>query len=397
MTNISTGPSTAAAEPEPIYIKGSWEALLADAQELASTQNDEAIPIFQKIVGRLSKLPQAQRQASGERLQKILMMGGISFQAYLTLRSRYEEALEILALLATVGSAEDLLYAQFQRSLVLFIAERDDEAFALLHQQVRAPDADISDWGHIVINYLRRDRLEEAKQAIEAAIVWVDSRYAHGMVTQEELPQWRGYIDSLRADVAIKAGNWTSATIYYEQAMAADDLYKENVHLFYTSLMQAGQPLLALPYMKRDQRHPIRSGFWQGVAHHRLGDREQALNDWDKVLAADLEKSEEESFSEYVLTHYYLGDEERIGLGNVLRVLQENRRHEWQVLFLAALGWAIQGKLENAEADLQFAVNQRKLTAAGAKLPYQVWTYLRDLVDEETQERFSKYFDMRWP
>lgn len=397
MTNISTNPRNPAAEPEAIYIKGSWEAILADAQELASTQNDEAIPLFQKIVGRLSKLPQAQRQASGERLQKILIMGGISFQAYLTLRSRYDEALEILALLATVGNAEDSLYAQFQRGLVLFIAERDEEAFALLRQQVAAPTADIADWGHIVINYLRRNRIAEARQAIDEAIAWVDSRYAHGMVTAEELPQWRGYIASLRADVAIKEGNWTSATIHYEQAMAADDLYKENVHLFYTSLMQAGQPLLALPYMKRDQRHPIRSGFWQGVAHHRLGDREQALGDWEKVLTVDLEKSEEESFSEYVLTHYYLGDEERIGLGNVLRVLQENRRHEWQVFLLAALGWMIQGKWENAEADLQFAINQRKLTAAGVKLPFQVWTYLRDLVDEAAQARFNKYFDMRWP
>lgn len=397
MTNLSTGPSTPAAEHDPILIKGSWESLLAEAQEMASTQNDEAIPRFEKIVQRLSKMSKAQRMASGERLQQLLIAGAISFQAYLTLRSRYDEALDVLHTLAAVGSAEDQAYAQFQTGLVLFIAERDEDAFTLLHQQANAPDADISDWGHLVINYLRRERIAEAKQAVKTAIAWIDSRYANGIINDEEMPQLRGYIASLRAEISVKKGDWTTATAHYDAAIEADPLYKENVHIFYTSLMLAGQPAVALPYIKRDQHHPIRSNFWQGVAHFRLQEQEKAAAFWEQVLAVDLEQSAEESFSEYVLTHYYLGDEERIGLGNVLRVLQENRRHEWQVLFLAALGWAIQGKLDNAEADLQFAVNQRKTSAAGLKLPYQVWTYLRDLLDETAQSRFIKYFDMRWP
>ena len=397
MTNLSSSPSTPAAEHDPILIKGSWESLLAEAQEMAGTQNDEAIPRFEKIVQRLSKMPKAQRMASCERLQQVLIAGAISFQAYLTLRSRYTEALDVLHTLAAVGSAEDQAYAQFQTGLVLFIADRDDEAFALLHQQATAPTADISDWGHLVINYLRRERIAEAKQAVKTAIEWIDSRYANGMIDEDELEQLRGYIASLRAEVAIKKGAWANATAHYDAAMAVDPLYQENVHIFYTSLMQAGQPALALPYIKLDVAHPIRSNFWQGVAHYRLQEPEKANKCWEQVLAVDLEQTEETSFSEYVLTHYYLGDEERIGLGNVLRVLQENQRHEWQVLFLAALGWAIQGKHDNAEADLQFAINQRKTSAAGLKLPYQVWTYLRDLLDEAAQTRFLKYFDMRWP
>ena len=59
-------------DPEPILIKGSWEAILQEAQQLASRQDDEAIPLFDKLVRRIGKMSVAQRVANDERLRAVI-------------------------------------------------------------------------------------------------------------------------------------------------------------------------------------------------------------------------------------------------------------------------------------------------------------------------------------
>ncbi len=383
-------------EPEPILIKGSWEAILQEAQQLASQQNDEAIPLFAKIVQRIGKMAVTQRIANGERLQKIFTVAAINAQSYLTLREHFDEALATLEKLREIGDAHDRAFADFQRILILFMAGRSDQAFAELKAHVNADEADIADWGQLVMSYLRYDRVDEAEQALEDAQRWTDEQARLELIDSEELRKWRGYLATLRADVAMRREDWDQVMQHFAAALAADPMYGKNFHLFYTALMQGGQTERALTYIDRDDAHPIRANFWRGVAMQRLGNTDAAEAAWQRVLEVDLQKSEEPSFSEYVLTHYYLGDEERIGLGNVLRVLQEDRRYEWQTLFLAGLGWAIQGRMDNAKTNLQFAVNQRRAAAQDKVLPYQTWTYVRDLLPAHGQDALRQYFDTEW-
>ncbi len=383
-------------EPAPILIKGSWEAILAEAQQLASKQDDGAIPLFAKIVQRIGKMKVTQRLANSERLQKIFTVAAINAQSYLTLREHYDEALATLATLHENGDAHDRAFADFQRILILFMAERTDEAFRELEERVHTDDADIADWGQLVMSNLRYRRIDEAAQVIEDATVWTDEQAEIELISKEELREWRGYLATLRADVAMRRGEWDATMQYFDEALAADPMYRQNLHLFYTTLMQAGQPERALTYIEQDIAHPIRSHFWHGVALQRLEKGEEAVAQWQQVLEVDLQTSEEPSFSEYVLTHFYLGDKERIGLGNILRILQEDKRYEWQTLFLAGLGWAVQGNMDNAKTNLQFAINQRRTAAQGKVLPYQTWTYLCDLLDEETQQALRKYFETEW-
>jgi len=383
-------------EPEPILIKGSWEAILNEAQQLASKQDDKAIPLFEKLVQRIGKMSVTQRIANSERLQKIFTVAAINAQSYLTLRERYDEALVTLQTLHEVGDTHDRAFADFQRILVLFMADRTDDAFRELEERVHNEEADISDWGQLVMSNLRHRHIDEAAQVVEEATAWTVEQGELGLIGQEELREWNGYLATLRADVAMRRGSWDEAMNHFDEALAADPMYGQNLHLFYTTLMQAGQPERALTYIKQDGAYPIRSHFWHGVALQRMGDGEGAVAEWEQVLEVDLQKSEEPSFSEYVLTHFYMGDKERIGLGNILRILQEDKRYEWQTLFLAGLGWAIQGHMENAKTNLQFAINQRRTAAQGKLLPYQTWTYLCDLLDEDTQQTLRKYFETDW-
>lgn len=393
MTTDIANPVPTPPEKETIVIKGSWEDLLQQAQQLVSNQNDDAIPLYEKIVQRLGKLPTAQRMANNERLQQIFLQAAFQFQAYLTLRERYDEALAVLEQAKALADEEAQDPIAYQQTLVLLMAERTDEAFAHLRAAATAPEADIADWGSLVMQYLRRNRVDEAAHAIEEAAAWVDSQLQEAELDDESVKEYRGYIADLRADLAVKQGAWDEAEAHYAKAIEENALYKQNIHLFYMRLLQAGQPERAIPYVQRDQTHPIRAGFWHGIALHRLGRTEEAQQQWQKVIKIDVAKSKEPSFSEMMLTHYYLGDKERVGLGTVLRIIQESRRYDWQTLFLAGLGWAIQDRFDNAEANFQVAINQRRMSGQGKRLPKQVWDYCVDLLNEEGQSRIAKYFD----
>ncbi len=395
MTNTLAAPNPEATAPEkePLIIKGSWEDLLRQAQQLAGNQNDEAIPLYEKIVQRLGKLPEAQRKANDERLQQIFLHASLQFQSYLTLRERYAEALAILEQAKALADAEGQAAIAHQQILVLLMGEQLAEAFAKLRAQATAEDADISDWGALVVQYLRYNRLEEAASTLEEAAAWADEQVQQGEVDDESATEYQAYITDLRADLAIKQQAWDEAETLYAAATEQNALYKQNSHLFYMRLLQGGQFERALPYIARDQQHPIRAGFWHGVTLYRMGQQAEAETQWQKVIKIDPTESKEPSFSELILTHYYLGDKERTGLGSVLRVIQESRRYDWQTLFLAGLGWAIQNRMDNAEANLQVAVNQRRLAGQGKYLPKQVWDYCIDLLDETTQAQLAKYFD----
>jgi len=393
MTTDFDTPDAPAPDKEPIIIKGSWEDLLQQAQQLVTQQNDEAIPLFEKIVQRLRKLPAAQRMANNERLQNILLQATFQLQAYLTMRERYDEALAILTDAESLVEEAAVNALRYQQIQILLMAERTEEAVSRLRAIATAADADISDWGALATQYIRLQRLDEAERTIAEATVWVETQETSDELDDESREEYHSYLADLRSDLAMAQGKWEEAEAFYVQALVQNPLYKQNLHLHYMRLLQYGQPERALPYLQRDQQHPIRAGFWQGVALYRLGRTAEAEQQWQKVIKIDVRNNQEQSFSEMVLTHYYLGDKERIGLSVVLQMLQESRQYNWQALFLAGIGWAIQGRLDNAEANFQVAVNQRRMAAQGKLLPRMVWGYCLDLLDVEQQGHLAKYFD----
>ncbi len=393
MTTDFDTPDAPAPDKEPIIIKGSWEDLLQQAQQLVAQQNDEAIPLFEKITQRLRKLPAAQRMANNERLQNILLQATFQLQAYLTMRERYDDALAVLTDAESLVEETAVNALRYQQIQILLMAERTEEAVSRLHAIATAPDADISDWGALATQYIRLQRLDEAERTIAEATAWVEAQEESDELDDESTEEYHSYLADLRSDLAMAQGKWEEAEALYTQALVQNPLYKQNLHLHYMRLLQHGQPERALPYLQRDQQHPIRAGFWQGVALYRLGRTAEAEQQWQKVIKIDVRNNQEQSFSEMVLTHYYLGDKERIGLSVVLQMLQESRQYNWQALFLAGLGWAIQGRLDNAEANFQVAINQRRMAAQGKLLPRMVWGYCLDLLDVEQQGRLAKYFD----
>src|SRR3954465_12858065 len=148
--NTATPQRTA---PRPI--KGSWEDLYAQAQQLARNSNDDAIPIYQRVFNGLIALPPAARAAGDNRLYKLMMTVGVEMQGYLNLRDRYDESLAVTDKLLTVAAEVDKPQLIELKSDVLLQADRGDEAIALLHDLVESEDSDAGDWGRIVAANIR--------------------------------------------------------------------------------------------------------------------------------------------------------------------------------------------------------------------------------------------------
>src|SRR5690606_30409006 len=157
---------------------------------------------------------------------------------YLTLRERYDEALATLEQARTLADEDERDPIAHQQILVLLMGDRLEEAFASLRARATALDADISDWGALVVNYLRHNRLDEAVGALQEAEAWVAQQIQQEDLDDESIGEFQAYLTDLRADLAIKQQNWDEAEALYAKAAEQNALYKQNAHIFYIRLIQ---------------------------------------------------------------------------------------------------------------------------------------------------------------
>ncbi len=193
--------------------------------------------------------------------------------------------------------------------------------------------------------------------------------------------------------LTLEQGNSEQAAASFEEAIILDPNYKQQLYRMYTRMIRLGDPARAIAFIKRDQRNPIRSGFWHGVALDRLGESDEAIRHWQKVLNVDLAANEEPHLLEYILSHYYLGDAEGTGLGLVLSALQEETGGQWALFLLAGIGWAQRGNVENARTNFFTAMNQRRANGNGLLLPWESWNFLLDLLPEEDLANYAEFFE----
>ena len=193
--------------------------------------------------------------------------------------------------------------------------------------------------------------------------------------------------------LALEQGHFERAADLFEEAIALDPNYKQQLYRIYSRMIRLGDPSRAIAFIKRDQRNPIRTGFWHGVALDQLGEPDEAVKHWQKVVNVDLATNEEPHLLEYILAHYYLGDAEGAGLGLVLNALQEETGGQWALFLLAGVGWALRGNVENARTNFFTGMNQRRANGNGLLLPWESWNFLLDLLPEEELANYAEFFE----
>jgi tetratricopeptide (TPR) repeat protein len=243
--------------------------------------------------------------------------------------------------------------------------------------------------GDIAMIHLRLGNAEASAAKLDEMAALVES----ADISDEARTRDRALVANLTGMLKLEQRNFEQAAAGFEEAITLDPNYKQQLYRMYTRMIRLGDPARAIAFIKRDQRNQIRAGFWHGVALDRLGESDEAIRHWQKVLNVDLAANEEPHLLEYILAHYYLGDAEGAGLGLVLNALQEETGGQWALFLLAGIGWAQRDNVENARTNFFTAMNQRRANGNGLLLPWESWNFLLDLLPEEDLANYAEFFE----
>ena len=383
-------------------VKGSWEDLFQQAQQFARNYNDAAIPLYRRVVDGLAALPPAARKAGNNRLHNIMMAAGLDLQGYYNVLGRYDDAL------ATIDQLRGLVSPDEQEMLdsliidILIQAARTDEAFARLRTTAEAPDADLGDWGQLVMAYVRAKQPEAAFPVLDAMAQQLEQRKTteqtkgEGKSSESDQVQFQrdqGYILGLRAVATLEAGQIDAGIALFDEILRLGGSYADNLHLLYGRLLHQGRYDDALRYIERDQKRVVRATFWRGVALKHKGEETRARHAFENAIQQESIQRDMESMMEHILAYYYLGDPQAQGLEIVLRAIREQRAPSWILMYLAGLGWAIRGDANAARTNIELAMVQRKSAAEGIKLPYHYWFFAQDLLTADQLTLLAIFFE----
>ena len=366
-------------------IKGSWQDLFLQAQELARNYNDQAIPLYRKVVDGLLALPAERRRAGNNQLHNLLMAAALDLQGYYTIRERYDDALQVLEQARAVADEGEQEMLTDLRAEILLMAGRSDEALAEIRAVAESPEGELGDWGELVMAYVRAGRAAEA-------LAVLDEMEQRLEATGNERDDYT-YILGLRGLTSVEAGDVDAGIQAFEQVIELGGAYAQHLHLLYGRLVNLGRYEDALRFIDRDMTRPIRAKFWRAVALRHQGETSTSRRLLEEIVQTDISKTDQPSVVEYLLAHYYLGDEKGEGLETVLRALQDQQATSWVLLFLAGLGWAVRGDLRTAKSNFQLAVTQRKSMAEGKLLPNNYWFFTQDVVKPEYLDSLRRYFE----
>ena len=371
-------------------IKGSWEDLLLQAQQLAARQDDAAIDIYRKLTDRLSRLPATQRQAADGRLQQVMRQAAVDLQYYLSYRDRYDEALEVNEKIRILLDEQDHKTFVRHAAAIRLQAGDVDQGLADL-RAIAATSDELDPWGDALFAALDKRRYADAQEAVQSADAWVNRHHRDALNT-EEAKRDQAFIAYLKARQHAALNQPAEALAWYQFAAAQDPFYRANPQYVYTHLVDVGEYSEAQTLIRTDKQGPIRANFWQGLIYQRQARPEDAQHAWQKAIKTELPDDGNVDYLELVLSHYYLGDHDGVGLASVLRAINENPSF-WGLFYLAGLGWAMRNDMVTARSDMELALIRRKSLAEGRLLARTWWQFCADLLDESKQTQLAEYFE----
>ena len=371
-------------------IKGSWEDLLLQAQQLAARQDDAAVDIYRKLTDRLSRLPANQRQAADGRLQQVMRQAAVDLQYYLSYRDRYDEALAVNEKIRILLDAQDHKTFVRHAAAIRLQAGDVDQSLADL-RAIAATSDELDPWGDALFAALDKRRYADAEEAVQSAEAWVNRHHRDALNT-EEAKRDQAFVAYLKARQHATLKQGAEALAWYQFAAAQDPFYRENPQYLYTHLVDVGAHTEAQTLIRTDKQGPIRANFWQGLIYQRQGRPDDAQHAWEKAVKAELPDDGGVDYLELVLSHYYLGDHDGIGLASVLRAINENPGF-WGLFYLAGLGWAMRNDMVTARSDMELALIRRKSLAEGRLLAHNWWQFCADLLDDSKQTQLAEFFE----
>ncbi len=351
--------------------------------------------LYWRLIDKLSAFPMERRQSGSGRLQALLEEALFGLQSYLAGRGRFNEA-------QSVGSdrLEQLLEDDalsdwsLDRARLLSWDSRPEAALDLIFAHLNQWPLSIPARWQLFDIYMDSGQLAEA----DAVIDDLEATVQVAEVEEEEpLSLHHGLIWYLRSLVALAQENWEEAFEHFRRAAAKSDAYADNWHMLYRPLIFGGQHALANRALNREESEASQR-FWRGLSGYYAGDKVGSRVEWQSVTELAIDKVWVRSATDWILAHYYLGDEKRAGLELALRLLNRpGAEPEPTMLVVAALGWALREEWGHVRSNLDFALAGYRANLQDAFLPKLYGILARDLMGEERFADFQRYFRSTGP
>jgi hypothetical protein len=356
---------------------------------LARRDDDRAVAHYWRLIERLSSFPPERRLASPGKLQLYLEDALFATQSYLSKRGRFNEAQAFFSdRVVELLDADTLSDWNVNRAKLLIWDRQSDLAQDLLLAELNGVPLSIPARWLLFDLFVAEDRLDEA----DALIDDLDSTLQVYEDEAGDLTLHRAFVFYLRATLALKRAEWQRAFDSFEQAAAESDAYADSWHMLYRPLIFHGQRDLANRALNREPSEASQR-FWRGLNGYYSGDKVGAKVEWGQVVALEIGTVWVRSAADWILAHYYLGDEKRLGLELALRLLNRPQQEpEPIMLLLAALGWALREDWKNVRTNLDFALARYRENLQDVRLPEFYRHIARDLMDEVHFSEFERYF-----
>jgi len=391
-------PNRQAATPP---VRGSWEALLAEARQLAVRDDERTGEKYELLISRLVKLPLERLASNDFRMQRMLEECLFTYQSFLARRNRLQEAIDLQAdQLVYIFDQDATAVWNERRAYMLGWLGRHDESLALMAQVQAETPWDISLRWQLFEMYRKQGRTEEMAELISDLEGLLEALEIRQMAPPDEsvsVETLQGLVRYLKMMQAIEQSEWQAAYDFFTEAASISEAYKENWHQLFRLLVLNGQSKLANRALNREKA-PASQGFWRGLNGYYQDDKveskAESKAEWEQVTRIPMEELLMRTAADWILAHYYLGDTKRMGLQLSLHLIESMRQNrDPLIIALAGLGWAIQGEHQHLRTNIEFAIGQLRGSFNGNKLPEFNWYFFRDLLSAEEFAKIEHYFE----
>jgi tetratricopeptide (TPR) repeat protein len=350
-------------------IPGSYYDRIMEARWHESNgELEEAVAIYQRLVARISNLPE-RRRAPGSDLSYFLVAAASDLVAIRATQGDFEAA-QLLCEQLQIWDPDDADWWRQRLYTLLIDQGQGEEGLAGLKQLANSEPDKFEHWNVLAAAAMGERQFDLAEQALDRAAFLAPLAKDEDASAQVHLTRYHLYRLQHR---------WKEAGNEWDKAVELDADVRETQEGVLRMFLGAGLWDDASRYVGDPFPKPV-GEYYQGYLAFRRGDKVRARILWRKVVEADHAK-DRAVLNSQAMAWCHLG-EPRNALSLLLREVSASREIPARTALVLTLGWAMEGNLEAAKADLGMAIRGLSDTV-GAKFPLLDWYDFEQLVQDE--------------
>ena len=361
-------------------IPGSYYDRIMEARWHESNGELEvAVAIYQRLVARISNLPE-RRRAPGSDLNYFLVAAASDLATIMASLGDFEAA-QLLCEQLQIWDPDEVDWWRQRLYTLLIDQGQVEEGMAGLKQLADSEPDKFEYWNVLAAAALGDQQFDLAEQALDRAAFLAPLAKDEDAPAQVYLTRYHLYRMQRR---------WKEAGNQWDKAVELDAGIRETQEGVLRMFLGAGLWDDASRYVGDPFPKPV-GEYYQGYLAFRRGDKVRARILWRKVVEADPGK-DRAVLNAQAMAWCHL-DEPTRALSLLLRDVSASREIPPRTALVLTLGWAMQGNLEAAKADLGMAIRGLSDTV-GAEFPLLDWYDFEQLVhDEAIKAELRPYFE----